>query len=584
MSQSRLAKFNNAENISLSLQSTDCIGSLNVGRHHVLVGSPDGLVVQSLSQATTLVARPAAALSIPPVPQHAIASEPLLAQAVAALQAHRSLEIIGPVGVGKSTFLRQLAHHSDVTTSQPDGILYFETIDLVADVIQTIGRTFYQLYPESYLTLEEWQVALQDCQALVLINAPEARNETLLELSEMLPQSTFVFVSEQPRLAQLLRNSPVTRTVVELTLQPLPLAQLVPRLEQVLDRSLSVTEAHLFAQLWPGFQGEAARLLQVAALLRESELRQSETATAVWTNILKSPVMGDRGQLIQVLTDHLLQSLDTPQRWILGLLTALDGVSLTLGQITQITGPQDPRSSLQKLQQLGLIQIVAQRYRVAPPMQRWLAKRFDAQPWMARGLTVMLAWVETQDAAAIQPEIPVLVAFLRWAVQEKRSDVVLPLARAIDATLILSQQWELWGRVLQWALQAAWQAADPVAEAWAWHQIGTRALLLEDITTAYDALQQALKLRQAQLPSNPELPDRQPVAVTRNNFDRVIQSTLPLNRKAEVVAEQKRQQSNGALLVISFVTFLLALLAGFAIKPWLSPPPGSNSPPSRQMR
>jgi hypothetical protein len=160
---------------------------------------------------------------------------------------------------------------------------------------------------------------------------------------------------------------------------------------------------------------------------------------------------------------------------------------------------------------------------------------------------------------------------------------VLAMARSLDAALILGKQWEQWGRVLQWALQAAWQLADDRAAAWAWHQLGTRALLLDDITTAYDALQQALKLRQA-------AGDPAAIALTRANRDQVIQSALPTPAQAVVRAESGRQsggqsgrqsQPYAALLVISIVTFMLALVAGLAIKSWVAPSPRSV-PLSRQ--
>jgi hypothetical protein len=542
------------------------LGSLNVGAYTALVGSAEGVLLQPIGQPTNLVAKPAAALQIPPAPRRFLGHEAALATAIAALKAGQSLEIVGRPGLGKSAFLRQLAHHPEVTTSHPDGILHLAQIEPIGDLIQSLGERFYHLYPESYLPPAEWQAALADCQALVLLNVPEARTEDLRQLAQLLPQSTFVFTSQTPRMAA----AGLPQPIAVITLESAPLTVSQQLVESVLDRSLTPAETGQLAQLWQCFRGESTALIQLAEL-------QGEAATTWdnWQTWLAAHPKATAAVAQQRLIEQLMQGLDTPQRWILGLLTALDGGALTSQQIAAITGPQDPRSSLQRLVRLGLVQVVAQRYRMVEHLRPWLTRQFSSQPWMERGATVMQDWLVDQPPDMILAELPVLMAFLRWAVAEKRSPQVLAMARSLDSALILGKQWEQWGRVLQWALQAAWQLEDGRSEAWAWHQLGTRALLLDDITTAYDALQQALKLRQARVRTMPGMAndaDRLAIALTETNQRQVIQSALPTQKKAEVKAESAdHSQSYVALLVISLVTFLVALAVGLAIKPLLTP-------------
>jgi hypothetical protein len=573
INHSEINRHSDVESLADRL-APEVLGSLNVGRYQLLVGAADGALLQPIAQPTTLVAKPAVPLQIPPAPRPCLGNAAFLHQAIAALEAGQSLEIVGPPGIGKSAFLRQLAHHPAVTTSHPDGILQVGKIAAIGDLIQSLGERFYHLYPESYLTLPEWQAALADCQALVMVNAPQATPEDLTQLCQTLPQSTFVLTSETPRSASL----DLPQSIAVIQLPPLPLDAAQQLVESVLARSLSATEIPQFAALWQCFRGESTRMIQLAELQRESA-----TVWDGWQVWLAAHPKPSLAQVNQHLVEGLVADLDTPQRWILGLLTALDGVSLSQSQIAAITGPQDPRSSLQRLVRLGLAQVVEQRYRVVDHLKPWLARQFDSQPWMARGLPVIELWLCAQSPEALLPELPVALAFLRWAVAEKRSQSVLAMARSLDAALILGKQWEQWGRVLQWALQAAWQLADDRAAAWAWHQLGTRALLLDDITTAYDALQQALKLRQA-------AGDPAAIALTRANRDQVIQSALPTPTQAVVRAESGRQsggqsgrqsQPYAALLVIAIVTFMLALVAGLAIKSWVAPSPRSV-PLSRQ--
>jgi hypothetical protein len=567
MSQTSGINRNNQELSLADRLAPEFLGSLNVGSYTLRLGSAAGALLEPIAQPTNLVAKPVTTLRIPPAPRRFLGHEVAIEQAIVALKAGQSLEIVGAPGVGKSAFLRQLAHHPAVTTSHPDGILHFAAIAPIGDLIQSLGETFYHLYPESYLSQAEWRSALADCQALIMVNAPQARVEDLLQLRQLLPQSTFVVASAQPRL----ESAKWPGTIAVLTLQSPPLGVSQQLVADVLGRSLTSVEQGQLAQLWQCFRGESARLIQLAERLREQPQAWDD-----WASWLMAHPKPDVAVAHQRLVVQLMQDLDTPQRWILGLLTALDGVSLAIEQIAAITGPQDPRASLQRLMRLGLIQVVEQRYRVVEPLRPWLTRQFATQPWMERGVTVMQDWLAHQTTEAIGPELPVLIGFLRWAVAEKRSAQVLAIAQAIDPALILSKQWDQWGRVLQWALQAAWQLADERSEAWAWHQLGTRSLLLDDITTAYDALQQAWKLRQAVARSTGLIPseaDLTAIALTEANRAQVIQSAVPTPQPAEVRgagSARQTQQTYGALLVISLVTFMLALGVGLGVRSWVS--------------
>jgi hypothetical protein len=498
------------------------LGSLQVGQYMAHVSATVGILLQAVAQPTNLVAKPALLLQIPPAPSKPVVDAVAVDRAVRAIQAHQSIEVIGSPGVEKSAFIRQLAHHPAVMTSHSDGILYLTAISPIADIISTLGEQFYHLYPDSYLSVTEWQTALQDCQALVLIDVPAPNPEELRQLRALLPQSTLVWTVEQPCL-----------TVSSLTPSSLTPSSLTPS-----DSTTTIDDA-------------IAQSITPITLVADSGLQ---------------PMSAQESRMAQQLA-----ALDTPQRWILALLTALGGTALSISQIAAITGPQSPQASLQRLTQLGLVQGLAPRYQVVSAWQPWLAQQFESEPWMERSLTVMQTWVQAQAIGAIVVELPLLMRLLQWAAQANRSQDVLTLARSLDPALTLSKQWEQWGQALQWALQAAWQLEDKAAEAWAWHQLGTRSLLLEDLTTAYDALQQSLKLRQAQVQSEPATAaDRLALQVTQNNRHYLLQNTLPIAQKQELQAARSWQRTQMSLLILSFVTFCAALSVGLLVKQWLT--------------
>jgi hypothetical protein len=548
--------------------SSAILGALNVGRYSVLVGSPEGILLSTIGQASSLVAQSVPVLQLPPAPQRFVGRQPELAVAIAAIRTHQSLEITGPPGIGKATFLRQLSHHADVTTSHPDGIIYLYQVKPLPELLQTIGESFYHIYPDSKLTAAEWQVSLAELQLLIILPDPHWPTSVVQALQSILVESTIVVASTTPRGIDRLQS---------LTLPPLSHDQSIDLATAILGRQLSISETRGIAGRWEQFQGQPCRLVQVFELLRQKEaVRRDPT-----------PDHHDRPDALQLLippdnnsqlaTERLMQllltSLSTPQRWILGLLSSLTGTGLTAQQIASMTGPQEPQASLQGLVRLALVQQVAGRYSVPAHAQPWIAQQFDSQPWMDRGAMVLADWLVQQPPESILTELPVAIVFLRWAVQQKQWQLVLQFVRALDSALVLGKQWETWGRTLQWGLQAAKQLDDRATEAWTWHQLGVRALCLEDITTAYDALHQALRLRQ-------ELNDAQGTALTQKNLTYLMQGTIPAAVQIQSPNRDDRgdrRRTNITLAVISLITFLLTVTVVMGVSHWWSHNRGINS-------
>jgi hypothetical protein len=525
--------------------SSAILGALNVGRYSVLVGSPEGILLSTIGQASSLVAQSVPVLQLPPAPQRFVGRQPELAVAIAAIRTHQSLEITGPPGIGKATFLRQLSHHADVTTSHPDGIIYLHQVKLLPELLQTIGESFYHIYPDSKLTAAEWQVSLAELQLLIILPDPHWPTSVVQALQSILVESTIVVASTTPRGIDRLQS---------LTLPPLSHDQSIDLATAILGRQLSISETRGIAGRWEQFQGQPCRLVQVFELLRQKEaVRRDPT-----------PDHHDRPDALQLLippdnnsqlaTERLMQllltSLSTPQRWILGLLSSL----------------ADCRTAGQSRAGHG-------RYSVPAHAQPWIAQQFDSQPWMDRGAMVLADWLVQQPPESILTELPVAIVFLRWAVQQKQWQLVLQFVRALDSALVLGKQWETWGRTLQWGLQAAKQLDDRATEAWTWHQLGVRALCLEDITTAYDALHQALRLRQ-------ELNDAQGTALTQKNLTYLMQGTIPAAVQIQSPNRDDRgdrRRTNITLAVISLITFLLTVTVVMGVSHWWSHNRGINS-------
>jgi hypothetical protein len=79
----------------------------------------------------------------------------------------------------------------------------------------------------------------------------------------------------------------------------------------------------------------------------------------------------------------------------------------------------------------------------------------------------------------------------------RRWTEVLRLGRAIDPALTLARRWAAWERALRWVETAARALSDGGAEGWALHQLGTRALCLDEKDRARPLLRRALDLRRS---------------------------------------------------------------------------------------
>jgi hypothetical protein len=551
----------------------DLVGALYTGKYELSVGAAAGHVLKRDGREPALVPNMRPILQIPPAPVRFVGRHQEVAQAVAALSAGQAVELWGESGLGKSVLLRYLAHHPEVTTSHPDGILNLGAPRPIGDLRQMLIDTFYYTYPDGPLPVAVTEQALGTQQALVLVDGGQWSAAELQQLQATLPRCTFLVASVQPRLAAVVRsdcrsaapNLHPSAPVQTIELKALPLAAMGQLLEQVLIRPLTPSELDIVTTLWERFQGSPQRLLQAAAIVQQG--------VCAWADLAAASASLSAKAAQRALAYQAWQSLATPERWIVALLMALAGVGLRQEQIAQITGPRDPRVNLQALVQLRLVMVQGERYWLATSLKGAIGAEFDPQPWLERALTYWLAWVEQADVEAVLMDLAGLIYILRWAVGQGRWAEVLQLARALDLPLTLGKQWEIWGRVLQWALQAAWHQQDRAAEAWVWHQLGTRALCQDDVTTAYDALSQALKLRQ-------DLGDRVGTALTLHNREGLMQAVVPMAQWSQPSGQQattdqrasarlgERGKTALALVLLSVVTFALALALGLGFQEW----------------
>jgi hypothetical protein len=132
----------------------------------------------------------------------------------------------------------------------------------------------------------------------------------------------------------------------------------------------------------------------------------------------------------------------------------------------------------------------------------------------------------------------------------------LRLARALDRPLALGRRWSAWLAALQVARESAAASGDAAGEAWALHQLGTRAYALGRPAAAVELLEDALHRRES-------LGDRPGAANTRHNLE-FIGGDGPAHEDDEPDDEgppgddrHRRVAGRGVLAILAAIAVLL---------------------------
>ena len=307
--------------------------------------------------------------------------------------------------------------------------------------------------------------------------------------------------------------------------------------ERELGRPLTADERPEAKLLCIALEGHPLRLIQAAAIFRGE--RRSVAA-------MMSP---DTSASAQALAGHLITSLSEPERQILMSLAALSDVSVRTEHLAGMTGLSNIEPILDSLAQRAVIRAENGGYRLDATLAQELQQQPDAGQWLEKALAYFVDWTAKHRDRfnRVVSESDVIDRVLDSAVQAQRWREALRLVMSIEGALALGRRWGAWERVLRIGLDAARALRDRPAEAWALHQIGTRAQCLEQVAAARSSFIMALRLRES-------IDDLQGAAVTRHNLNILLGPPAP-------PGEPPRQPPSPHLPMPGVTLFSSALLA-----------------------
>jgi CARDB len=467
-------------------------GQVAVGSYILQIGSVHGGVVSLAPQGPrSPQPRPCPVVLRPRAFPGLLDRRTEVATATDVLQTGQPAEFHGEEGAGKSSLLRAVAYHP-ATAAFRDGVVYLRVGDRpVADLLESLFDAFYDRDAALKPTDAQLRHALTDKQALILCDDVELARDEVDAVMDAAPGCTFLLASPGRRLWGQGRS---------VALAGLPPDEALALLSRALDRTLTEEERVAAGALSAAVGGNPLRLLQAAALARETGRPLAELATRL--GAAKPPA---------VFVDEVLPALPESQRRILAVLSALGGVPVDAAHLAAIAEVADPDPALEALERRHLVSRASPYRATGTAGASWLG--LDLDDVRARAVAHFTAWAASnaRSPARVASDADALVWLLRWADEAGWWHEVVRLGRAIDAALAVAGRWGAWERALASVRRAARGLGDRAGEAWALHQLGTRALCLGHVVTARAELTEALRLREA-------LGDRVGAAVTRHNL------------------------------------------------------------------
>ena len=481
----------------------DIKGQVAVGNYILQIGNVNGGVVNVAPQSQgPNYTRRKAPINLRPRPFPALLDrDDETATLISAFQASTSVSLFGPAGIGKTSLLRNVAHLPEIS-SFPDGIVYLSVSGLgLDDVLQAVFDAFHESQTNFKPKDTETRVAMQGVKALILLDDLSLTRDETTSLLDAIPGCTLV-------LASLERSIWGEGQII--SLHGLPTEEALDLFVLELNRSLDEREQAEAREICELLDGHPLKVLQSASLVRE----KTRTIAS-----LKAEVQRDASE--STIVNASLNMLTESQQRLLAIMAAGGGAVVPESHLEALSNSQSPKTELQGLVSLGLVQAHSPRYSLTGSLTASIAALWDLSSWEDALINYFVDWLSQQPAQTLVEEsADVLVSSIKKAGEKKRWPEVIRLGRTLERILILWKRWQTWLDILNLILKAARALGDRKVEAWALHQLGTRAACLGLNESARGFLTQALQIRQA-------IGDRAGLALTQNNLHVFFKVPLP---------------------------------------------------------
>ena len=415
-----------------------------------------------------------------------------------ALQASTPLSLFGIAGVGKSSLLQQISYLPE-TNNFADGVVYLSVEDRgIHDLLQLLFDVFHTSPPGVKPTEGQILHDLHDIKALVLLDDLTLTKADAMSLRNVMPQSTLI-------LASIERSFWGQGTFVEL--RGLPVQDAIALFERELGRPLDIKEKETVEVICNLLDCHPFRILEIASLTRDSGTSFTE---------IKNKLQG-QSPVLTILQSFLTDS----QQSILALLGAAGGKPVPFKHLTALLPGGNLQKELNDLIRLRWIKAHSPRYSLMAVPLSSITNMSNFSSWEDTLINYFVSWLEGEpEQALIEESAEALIYTVKRAGEKESWPEVIRLGRALERGLILWKRWQTWADILNLILKAAKALGDRKVEAWALHQLGSRAMCLGQADRARELLTEALNIRKA-------IKDRAGQALTQHNLNVLLRGSVP---------------------------------------------------------
>lgn len=404
------------------------------------------------------------------------------------------VSVWGQEGVGKTSFIRHLAHTLN-SGNFISGMVYLNASGFgYEDLLQALFDSFFDSDLSYKPTTAGIIHALQTIKAVIFLDDLQiGRNETT-SILDAAPSSLFILSSTE-------RSIWGEGEVIPL--RGLPENEALKLFEKELSRLLNDQEKTIVSKICAVLQGHPLQILQAASLARDGE-RSIE-------NILNEMAKEKAGNQSMVYIG--MANLSDSEKQILALLAAAGGNTVSLEHIKGIFKDSNGEKDVQRLITLGLVQAHSPRFSITDNLVSSISATWDLSSWQDILLNYAINWLNQQPASALVEESSgLLIHTIKNAGERGKWREVIQLGRALEKFMIFYKRWQTWSDILNLILTAAKALNDSKMQAWALHQLGSRALYLGYASEAKTFLSQALNIRQS-------IADKAGQAITQHNIN-----------------------------------------------------------------
>ncbi len=475
----------------------DVTGSVIVTGDNVdvrlLLGSEHGALIEKLSRLVrpTKELRRAPLRNIPEQPADSIDRD-TEARAITSsdVNPRNTLNIHGDEGIGKTyALLRALGQEQTRIAAQA---IYVHAAGGLDDVLQAVFDAFYERNPPSRSSTAELRRDLAQVSGLVILDSVDMDREAAQQLQLALLRCATVVVS---------RERVIWGGGTPLAVHGLEPEFALALIESEIGRPLESGELDPAQRICAALAGHPLRLREAVAPVRAEGHSLAQIADQIAGADARDALAASR-----------LDDADAARRRMLATLALFADEPVGREHLKALINAPDADELIDRALASRDLDAHSPRYSLGLTAAD-AARSLDLATAGDRALEHFVRWAHaTHDEPQVQLiEGAALLALLRWAVANGRLREAIELGRAIDSAFAVGRRFDAWRECLELVRSAAVESGDRAGEAWAVHQLGTRALALGDLGAGTVLLQRALALRR-------ELDDRPGAAVTERNL------------------------------------------------------------------